>query len=221
MSKVQIVPAILATEEKDYKAKIEKLWESNLFDRDVVQLDLMDGEFVRNKSVGVEVVKRYPASFKYEVHLMVSNPQAWAEDLKGFNKIIRFIVPIELGKDRLDEFISFVRAFTDAEIGFSFNPKTSLSKLGDYQMVAEAILIMGVEPGFGGQEFLLGTLGKTGEAASLVKKNGLDCLIGVDGGVNADNVKQIVEAGADYIVVGSSLIDGDIDENLRKIQNAI
>lgn len=221
MNDIQIIPAILATSEKDYQEKIEKLWESNLFDRDFIQLDLMDGEFVNNKSISPETIKKYPASFKYELHLMVTDPSSWAEGLKEFYQIQRFIVPVELGKERLDKFIGFVRAFTDVGIGFSFNPKTPLALVDEYQSVVESILIMGVEPGFGGQEFLPEALDKTRQVASLVKTNGLDCLVGVDGGVNYKNAKQIVEAGADYLVIGSGLLEGDIDENLRKIQNAI
>lgn len=213
----QIVPAILATSEKEYKDKIENLWDSNIFDRDWIQIDLMDGKFVKNKSIEAEVVTKYPASFKYEAHLMVDNPYSWANQLQGFSKILRFIVPIELDKVKLDSFISFVRAFTDAEIGFSFEPETPLSKFGRYQEVAEAILIMGVHSGFSGQEFIPDTPKKIEEAASLAKKNGLDYLIGVDGGINNENIKPIKDAGADYVVVGSYLFRGDIDENLEKL----
>lgn len=218
---VQVIPAILATTEEEYKEKIERIQDSNIFDREWIQIDLMDGEFVKNKSIGPEIVKKYQASFKYEAHLMVNDPYGWANQLKDFTKILRFIVPIELDKEDLDRFISFVRAFTNCEIGFSFEPPTPLSKLTEYQQVAEAILIMGVHSGFSGQEFIASSLKKIKEAASLVKKNGLDCLVGVDGGINSNNIKQVMDAGVDYAVIGSHLIEGDIEENLEKIWEAI
>lgn len=221
MSNLQIIPAILATTEEEYKDKITKLWDCNLFDRDWVQLDLMDGEFVKNKSVLPQIIKKYPASFKIEAQLMVNDPLLWAEQLKDFHQILRYIIPIEIAKARIDEFVAFVRSFSDAEIGFSFNPETSFSQLGEYQSLAESILIMGVHPGFGSQQFIPKTLEKVKQAAFLISSNNLDCLVGVDGGINATNAKQIVKAGADYLVVGSSLLQGNIDENLRKIQNAI
>lgn len=218
---MQIIPAILATTEQEYKEKIEKLWESNEFDRDWVQVDLMDGEFVPNKSVGIDIIEKYPASFKYEAHLMVSDPYDWAQRLENFHQILRFIIPIELDKEKIDKFIGFVRAFGDAEIGFSFEPQTPLGRLGEYRSVAESILIMSVNSGKSGQEFILDSIDKIREAASLVKENGLDCLVGVDGGVSSENIKEIMEAGADYVVMGSHLLEGDIHANLESVWEAL
>ncbi len=212
---IQIVPAILATTEEAYKANIEKLWESNFFDRAYVQIDLMDGEFVKGKSIGPEVVKKYPSSFKFEVHLMVNEPLWWAEQLKDF-KIVRYIVPIELPKQIIDDFISFVRAYTDCEIGFSINPETEVKDIGEYLSVAEAVVVMAVPPGKQGQEFIPEVLEKVKELSSLRQHFGYGFTIGVDGGVSSKNAKLVVDVGADYLVVGSHLVKGNIDENLEK-----
>ncbi len=220
---MKIVPAILAISEEEYKQKIEKLWDSNLFDRDFIQIDLMDGEFVKNKSVGPEVIKKYPTSFKIEAHLMVNNPYYWATELKDFHQIQRFIIPIELQKEKLDQFIGFIRALTDAEIGFSLNPETSFSEFekSEYLNVAESILIMSVKPGFSGQEFIPETLEKVRQTTSLMRANGLDCKVGVDGGVSLKNIKEIFKAGADYVVIGSSLFEGDLVKNVESLNQKI
>ena len=221
MSKVQIIPAILATTEEEYQQKIQQIESSGLFTDGWVQIDLMDGKFVQNVSISPEVVKKHSTSFKYEIHLMVEDPLFWASQFREFPRAQRFIVPIELPNKEIDEFIGQVRVLTDAEIGFSFEPATPLSKLKKYQNVAESILIMGVHSGFSGQDFIPGTLKKIQETAKLVKENELDCLVGVDGGVNHENARMVIDAGADYLVIGSHLLEGDIDENLGKIWEAL
>lgn len=219
---LQVVPAILATTEAEYQEQIERLWLSGDFDRDWVQIDLMDGKFVPQVSVSPEIVKKYKASFKYEVHLMVENPHDWVVQFKDFPSVLRFIVPIETEQYWLEEFISFTRAFTDAEIGFSFNPETPINRMNHQLMIgAESLLIMSVHPGASGQALMVESLDKVREAASLVEKNDLDCLVGIDGGISKDNIKKVRESGADYAVIGSHLLKGNIDENLEALWEAL
>lgn len=217
---IAIVPAILSTTEEDYKRDLEKIWLSHQFDRSLVQIDLMDGKFVPNQSVNPEIVKKYPASFKYEIHLMVEDPYFWISELKDFTKIIRFIVPIEIPEERIDQSIEFIRAFTDAEIGFSINPETPISRVESYLDVAESLTIMSIHPGFQGQDFIPESVEKVKQASLLKVKND-KLVIEVDGGLGESNVKQVAQAGADNLVIGSHLLKGDIDENLEKIWEAI
>lgn len=217
---VQIIPAILATTEEDYKSKLSKIEGSVPLKGGWVQIDLMDNKFVQNKSVNADVVKKFPTKLKIEAHLMVENPYIWVSSLLDF-PIKRFIMPIELSKEILDSSIGLIRALSNVDIGFSLNPETPVDKLKEYLEVADSILIMSVHPGFGGQNFIPETVAKVKDVAGLRKDNSLEFLIGVDGGVNKEVAKDLARNGADYLVLGSHLLKGDIDENIEQIWEAI
>lgn len=217
---VQIIPSILAKTEQEYKDKLSQIEQSKFFEGGWVQIDFMDNKFVPNLSIGTEIVAKYPTKQKIEAQLMVEDPYFWATKFKGI-EITRFIAPIESDKELLDQFVSFVKANTEAEVGFSFNPSTDINRLEDYKEVAQAVLIMSVNPGFGGQEFMPEALDKVKKAARLRLENNLHFLIGVDGGVNSLVAKGLADGGANYLVIGSHLLQGDIDENLEKIWESI
>ncbi len=220
MSKIRIIPAILATTEKEYRDKLFRIEKSGQFADGWIQIDLMDNTFVQNKSVGPQILAKYPTTLRKEAHLMVDFPQAPALKLVKL-PVERFIVPFEIKEDALNEFMSFVKVFSKAEIGFSLNPETAVDDVEGCWEDADAILVMGVHPGFGGQKFILETVGKVKETARLREQNNLHFLIGVDGGINENNAKALADAGADYLVIGEHLINGKITENLEKIRQAI
>lgn len=244
---IQIVPAILATTEEEYKQKLSKVESSGLFKDGWVQIDLMDnkglesspsgelygldsrtlpfsdekGKFVQKKTIGPETVKKYRTGLKIEAHLMVSDPHWWVRNLKDY-PIVRFVVSIGLNKSEIDEFVSFTKSFTDAEIGFYVNPETSLNKINDYLDVIDSVLIMSVHPGAQGRPFIPESIDKIKECSRLRSNNNLNFLIGVDGGISPENAEKIVSAGADYLVVGSALFEYDnLEEGLEKFWEAI
>lgn len=196
---MKIIPAILATSEEQYREELEKIEQSNFFDW--VHIDLIDNQFTQNQSIGLEILKKYPTGLKIEVHLMVEEPLKWFEV-----EMDRLIVHSEIGQDRISQLVTS----TQRQVFLAFNPETEL-----IETELPGLLIMGVHPGFQGQEFIPGVLEKIKQARGMGK------IVGVDGGITSENAKLIVEAGADYLVVGSHILKGDINENIQQIQNSI
>ncbi len=207
---VQIIPAILATTQEEYKEKLQKIEQSGLFEGGWVQLDLMDNKFVQNESIGVDVIAKYPTNLKIEAQLMVKYPSNWIDELVKVG-VGRIIFPVEDGEN-IRERLQHIKNH-NIEAGLSLNPDTGASEVEEYLNDTDVILVMSVNPGFGGQEFKLEVLEKIKRLKSLK----LDLIVGVDGGVSPENVKQLVSAGVDYLVVGSHLVEGNIEENLEKI----
>lgn len=209
---VQIVPTLFATNEKQYRLRIEKLVESSLNSDSWVQIDLMDNKFVQNKSVGLAVVKKFPLAFKKEVQLMVLNPDEWINGLLDLG-VDRIIFPVEIGN--INQFINRIKS-NNIEVGLSLNPETEVGSLDDFAAGLDAVLLMAVNPGSEGQEFDIKVIGKIKEI-----KNKWQIKVGVDGGIKDSNARQLIEAGADYLAIGSFLFEGNFDENLEKIRQAI
>lgn len=233
---IQIIPAILATSPEDYKRDIEKLNNSESFKEEGwVHIDFMDNKFVPNKSVDPEVINQYPTHLKKEAHLMVEHSIDWISKL------------IELGADRIlihyeseeksasdkpweNEILSNLDFIEDhglhvrdegVESGLAVKLDTPLEDLAIYLDHVDTVLLMGIEPGFQGRKFEDKTLDRIKNLAKMRKQKDLNFLIGVDGGVNADTIKSIADAGADYVICGSAIIKGDPDENIEKLWEAI
>lgn len=209
---IQIIPAILATTEEEYEQKLKKIEVCPELAEGWIQIDLMDNKFVQNSSINPEIVFKYPTSLKRELQLMVEKP--WSEWLVklDLNQSNRIIAPIEVEEIEIREMLATLGG-TEIQFGLSLNPETPVKILEEYITGLDTVLIMSVDPGFSGQQFKPEVLGKIKQLKSLRS----DLVIGVDGGISAENVKLIVEAGADYLVIGSHLVDGDITENLEKI----
>lgn len=212
---VQIVPAILATSEEEYKRKLTQVQSSPFLAGGWVQLDLMDGKFVQNQSIGIDVIKNYPfGNLKVEAHLMVESLGEWIDKLLKL-RIQRIVFPVE-NESQLDQSIDYVKDH-QVEVGLSVNPETPIGTTKPFMGKIDTVLVMSVNPGFGGQEFIRSSIDKVRE----IRKNGGSIRIGVDGGINEVVVKELVGAGADYLVIGSHLLRGDIDANLETIWEAI
>lgn len=218
-SNITVVPAVLATSEGEYQEKIKRIVQSHLFDDGWVQIDLMDNIFVQNKSVDSKTVQKYPLNLKIELHLMVEKPDNWLNELSGFS-YSRVVVPVEIGQEAYQAAATLSKSLGKS-FGFSINPETEFDSIMPHVNKVDSVLIMGVRPGFGGQEFIPETLDKIKQAARLRQENTLNFLIGVDGGVNVSNIRVLVEAGVDYVVIGEHLTNGDIAENLENIWQAI
>ena len=216
LTNIQIVPAILATTEEEYKEKIDKIGACPELVKGWVQIDLMDNKFVHNKSIGVDVITKYPTSFKREVHLMVEYPENWIEELVKI-KVDRIIFPVE-DSGGVAERIKHIKDH-GIEVGLAVNPETPVAKITPFIDTIDVVLLMSVHPGFGGQQFIPETVEKVKEAAAL--RAGRGFLIEVDGGINEVVAKDLVEAGVDILVIGEHLINGDITENLEKIWESL
>ena len=211
----QIIPAILATTEEEYQKKIHQIEDSGLFKDSWVQIDLMDNKFVQNKSVGPNVIVKYPINSKLEAHLMVEYPENWIDELVKTN-IDRIIFPVE-DSEGVEERIQHIKNH-GKQVGLSINPETPEKKLEPFIGLVDLILVMSVHPGFQGQEFIIEVL----EKASEIKKLNPNMVVEIDGGVNQDNVRQILDAGVDNLVIGSGLFEYDnLEEGLEKIWEKI
>lgn len=206
---IQIVPAILATTEEEYTSKLKEIEDSNSFEGGWIQIDLMDNKFVQNKSIGTEVIAKHPTKLKVEAHLMVEYPENWIDELIKI-KVSRITFPIE-DQAGIKERIAHIKN-AGIEVGVVLNPETSTDLVKDIVADLDSVIVMSVKPGFAGQDFIKEVLLKAGE----LKKLRSDIWIGIDGGVSLDNAREIKEAGFDYLVIGSHLLEGDIEQNLEK-----
>ena len=206
---VQIIPTLFSTTEEEYKARLAKLKLSTSFTEGWVQLDLMDNKFVPKMGISLEIVERNPPPFNVEAQLMVIDPGEWIDGLIEL-KVNRIIIPVE--DQNILEYIKKIRD-NNIEVGLSINPDTEAGNLDQYFSLLDAVLVMGVNPGLEKQQLGEDTYQKVKD----IKQKMPNIKIGVDGGVNETNIKQLVEVGVDYLAIGSYLFTGDFDENLETL----
>lgn len=207
---VEIIPGVLATNESEYAELLTALNQAEILEGGWLQWDLMDGVFVDNKSVDLELMDKYPTDFQIEAQLMVSDPEAWFEKLIAMD-VKRIIFPIEISSD-INSLIQKLKE-ADIEVGISLNPETEVDKIADYINEIDEVLVMSVHPGFGGQEFIDDSIKKVAQ----LRQMNQDVIIGVDGGISPDVAPKLVAAGANNLVIGSKrLIENGIDETLEK-----
>ena len=173
---------------------------------DLLHFDVMDGHFVPNISYGAPVLKCLHAALPdvyYDVHLMISDPARYAADFaKAGASLITF--HLEAVRDTAEEVIAAIRA-TGCQVGISIRPGTPVEAAFPYLGVVDLILVMSVEPGFGGQKFLPATPRRLAALAAERERRGCTTLLEVDGGINAETGPLCVQNGADWLVAGNSL----------------
>lgn len=208
---MQIIPAVLANSETDYLRDISRLEKTSLFEW--VHIDFMDNKFVLNKSIDPTATAKYTVSLKKEAHLMVQHPKSWIDQLAeaGFKRVLFHLE----SEDDQDECIDCAKK-NGLEIGLVLKHETPLDNLVPYIAKIDRALLMSVVPGFQGQLFIEGVLQKIRD----IKSKNWPVKVGVDGAVRDTNIKQLVDAGVDYVVVGSFLLQGDVDENLDRLWEA-
>ena len=179
-----------------------------------IHLDVMDGSFVPNISFGAPVIKSVrPVSDKvFDVHLMIDEPVRFLQDYKDCGADI-VTVHAEACK-HLHRTIAAIKEL-GMKAGVALNPATPLSVLDYVLEDVDMILIMSVNPGFGGQKFIPASLRKITETRALLNSRGLQTDIQVDGGVTLSNVAEIIQAGANVLVAGSAVFKGDKVENVK------
>lgn len=173
---------------------------------DLLHFDVMDGHFVPNISYGAPVLKCLHAALPdvyYDVHLMISDPARYAPDFAAAGaSLITF--HLEAVPDMVDEVIAAIRA-TGCKVGISIRPGTPVEAVFPYIGAVDLILVMSVEPGFGGQSFLPSAPARIAALRAECDRRGCDTLLEVDGGVNTETAPLCIEAGVDWLVAGSSL----------------
>lgn len=215
--KIQICPSILSA---DFAKLGEEIVAVEKAGADMIHVDVMDGHFVPNLTIGPVVVKsaRKTTKLPFDVHLMIENPEKYIGDFaKAGSDIIT--IHYEAVKD-LKAIAKQIRD-SGAKAGISIKPNTSEQVLKDTLTEWDLILVMSVEPGFGGQKFMPNALEKLKNLRKMIDASGKNILLEVDGGINAETIKSVLEAGADTIVAGSAVYDGNPNNytaNIKKLR---
>ena len=218
MKKIQISPSILSADFSQLGTEIKKLEEGGA---DLIHVDVMDGHFVPNLTIGPPVIKnlRRYTKLPFDVHLMISPVHEYIENYANAGADIITIHPE--ATESLKESISLIKKF-GKKVGVSLNPKTEIKTLIDEIDNIDLVLVMSVNPGFGGQKFMPEVLDKIKELKKIRDKNQFHFDIEVDGGINFSNSKKVLEAGADILVSGTTVFkenDGDIRTNIEKLKS--
>lgn len=197
---VKLSPSILSADFLRLGEEIRATEESGA---DMLHIDIMDGLFVPNITIGpavVEAIKRV-STLPLDVHLMIEAPERYIEDfIKAGADYLTVHVEASV---HLHRTVSKIKEL-GSKAGVSLNPSTSVSSLEEILPALDMALVMSVNPGFGGQKFIPETLDKIKRLKGLIKKRGLKTLIEVDGGITPDNAKSVARAGADILVMGSA-----------------
>lgn len=203
---MKIAPSLLSADFSNLEKEVKDVEKSGA---DLLHLDMMDGHFVPNLTFGVPVINaiRKHTKLPFDVHMMVFNPERYFDELKKADvQMISFHVEASIHQDRIIQEIKK----RGIKAGIAINPATSITTIENILPILDYVLVMSVNPGFGGQKFISYTIDKVKKLKEIIKSNGYNTLIEVDGGIKAENIKLLKNAGADICVAGSSVF-GKID----------
>ena len=218
MKKIQISPSILSANFSELGNEIKRLEEGGA---DMIHVDVMDGHFVPNLTIGPPVIKalRNYSTLPFDVHLMISPVHKYIKDYADAGADIITIHPE--ATDNLEESINLIKKL-NKKIGLSLNPDTPINIIKKFLSSIDLVLIMSVYPGFGGQKFIPKVIDKIKELKNIKEKQNIKFDIEVDGGIDFDNSKLVVEAGANILVSGTTIFknnDGDIKKNIETLKS--
>lgn len=203
MEKIMVAPSLLSANFADLKSDLEKI---NQSEADWLHLDIMDGVFVPNISFGFPVLK-YVAEISQkplDVHLMIVQPEKFIREVKNLGAMM-----MNVHYEACPHLHRVIQQIKEAgmKAGVTLNPATPVSVLEDIITEVDMVLLMSVNPGFGGQKFIPNTFKKIAQLREMITRNGDSALIEVDGGVNQENAPLLRRAGADVLVAGSSVFN--------------
>ena len=218
MKKIKISPSILSADFSQLGNEIRKLEEGGA---DMIHVDVMDGHFVPNLTIGPPVIKalKKHSSVIFDVHLMISPVHKYIEAYSNAGADIITIHPEATENLKLS--ISKIKELKK-KVGVSLNPETPIETIMDVLDQIDLVLIMSVNPGFGGQKFMPEVLTKIKDLKKIQKEKQLNFDIEIDGGINFDNAKIVKEAGANILVSGTTIFksnNGDIKKNIELLKS--
>lgn len=212
-----VSPSLLAADFSNLREEVEMI---NRSEADMLHLDVMDGVFVPNISFGFSVIKAVaPICRKpLDVHLMIVEPHKWISKLADLG-----VASVNVHQEACVHLDRTIRAIHEAgmKAAVTLNPATPVEMLEDVIEELEMVLIMSVNPGFGGQNFIKNTLNKVRRLRAMIERTGSKALIEIDGGVTEETGKELAEAGADVLVAGSFVFGSSTPEDRIKILKAL
>lgn len=215
---IKISPSILSA---DFSRLGEDILNLEKYGADMIHIDVMDGMFVPNISFGAPIMKsiRKLTNLTFDVHLMIEEPSRY---IKDFVDAGADIITVHYEADRhLDRTINYIKSF-GVKAGVSLNPATPVASIKHLIHNLDMVLIMSVNPGFGGQKYISYCGDKIKEVKAFADEYNKDLLIEVDGGVDKSNIGEVVQSGANVIVAGSAVFkNNEIEKNIKALREGI
>lgn len=215
----KIAPSILSA---DFARLLEDVRKVEKAGCEYLHIDVMDGHFVPNITIGpliVKSLKKEDIDMVFDVHLMIENPDLYIKDFADAGADI--IVVHQEACTHLHRTIQNIKSH-GKKAGVALNPATPIETIKHVLKDLDMVLIMTVNPGFGGQSFIEGMIEKIKELKSFMDANGIEVDIQVDGGIKPQNVKKVIDAGANIVVAGSAIFGAeDIDKRVVEFRNSV